>query len=82
MREVANLTERKNPHAPPSERDSLTVRALACHAADPGSNPAGGNDFFNRARAKGPISNILTQYLSGLTWDQNEILKIEVCRFG
>ena len=30
-----------------SERDSLTVRALACHAADPGSNPAGGDDFFN-----------------------------------
>ena len=30
-----------------SEHDSLTVRALACHAADPGSNPAGGDDFFN-----------------------------------
>ena len=29
------------------EHDSLTVRALASHAADPGSNPAGGNDFFN-----------------------------------
>ena len=23
-----------------SKRDSLTVSALACHAADPGSNPA------------------------------------------
>ena len=32
--------------SPVSERDSLTVRALACHAADPGSNPAGGDDFF------------------------------------
>ena len=30
-----------------SDSDSLTVRALACHAADPGSNPAGGDDFFN-----------------------------------
>ena len=30
-----------------SEHDSLTVRARACHAADPGSNPAGGDDFFN-----------------------------------
>ena len=30
-----------------SERDSLMVKALACHAADPGSNPAGGDDFFN-----------------------------------
>ena len=30
-----------------SERDSLTVSALACHAADPGSNPAWGDDFFN-----------------------------------
>ena len=29
------------------EGDSLMVRALACYAADPGSNPAGGNDFFN-----------------------------------
>ena len=29
------------------ERDSLTVTALACHAADPDSNPAGGDDFFN-----------------------------------
>ena len=29
-----------------SERDSLTVRALACHAADPGSNPAQGDDVF------------------------------------
>ena len=26
---------------------SLTVSALVCHAADPGSNPARGNDFFN-----------------------------------
>ena len=30
-----------------TERDSLTVRMLACHAADPGSNPARGDDFFN-----------------------------------
>ena len=30
-----------------SEHDSLTVRGLGCHAADPGSNPAGGDDFFN-----------------------------------
>ena len=30
-----------------SERDSLTVSALTCHAADPGSNPAQGDDFFN-----------------------------------
>ena len=30
-----------------SERDSLTVSALACHVADPGSNPAQGDDFFN-----------------------------------
>ena len=30
-----------------TDRDSLTVRALACHDADPGSNPAGGDDFFN-----------------------------------
>ena len=30
-----------------SERDSLTVSTLACHAADPGSNPAQGDDFFN-----------------------------------
>ena len=30
-----------------SKRDSLTVSALACHAADPGSNPAQGDDFFN-----------------------------------
>ena len=29
------------------ERDSLTVSTLACHAADPGSNPAQGNDFIN-----------------------------------
>ena len=29
------------------ERDSLTVSALACHAADPGSNPAQGDNFFN-----------------------------------
>ena len=29
------------------ERDSLTVSALACHAADPGSNPAQGDDFVN-----------------------------------
>ena len=29
------------------ERDSLMVRVLACHAADPGSNTAGGDDFFN-----------------------------------
>ena len=28
-----------------SEHDSLTVSALACHAADPGSNPAQGDDF-------------------------------------
>ena len=28
-------------------RDSLTVSTLACHAADLGSNPAQGNDFFN-----------------------------------
>ena len=32
---------------PISESDSLTVSALACHAADPGSNPARGDDFFN-----------------------------------
>ena len=25
-----------------SKRDSLTVSAFACHAADPGSNPGGG----------------------------------------
>ena len=31
----------------PLERDSLTVSALAYHAADPGSNPARRNDFFN-----------------------------------
>ena len=30
-----------------TERDSLTVSMLACHAADPGSNPAQGDDFFN-----------------------------------
>ena len=30
-----------------SERDSLTVSTLACHAGDPGSNPARGDDFFN-----------------------------------
>ena len=30
-----------------SERDSLTVSMLACHVADPGSNPAQGNNFFN-----------------------------------
>ena len=30
-----------------SERDSLTISALACHAADPGSNPAQGGDFFD-----------------------------------
>ena len=30
-----------------SECDSLIVRVLACHAADPGSNPVGGDDFFN-----------------------------------
>ena len=30
-----------------SERDSLKVSALACHAADPGSNPAQGDDFVN-----------------------------------
>ena len=30
-----------------SYRDSLTVSALACHAADPSSNPAQGDDFFN-----------------------------------
>ena len=30
-----------------SKRDSLTVSTLACHAADPGSNPAQGDDFFN-----------------------------------
>ena len=29
------------------KRDSLTISALACHAADPGSNPAQGDDFFN-----------------------------------
>ena len=29
------------------ERDSLTVSTLACHAADPGSNPAQSDDFFN-----------------------------------
>ena len=29
-----------------SERDSITVSTLACHAADPGSNPAQGDDFF------------------------------------
>ena len=29
-----------------SERDSLPVSAFACHAADPGSNPAQGDDFF------------------------------------
>ena len=29
------------------ERDSLTVSALAFHAADPGSNPAEGDYFFN-----------------------------------
>ena len=28
-----------------SERDSLTLSALACHAADPGSNPAKGIIF-------------------------------------
>ena len=28
------------------ERDSLTVSALAYQAADPGSNPAQGDDFF------------------------------------
>ena len=28
-------------------RDSLMVSALACHAADPGSDPAQGDDFFN-----------------------------------
>ena len=28
-----------------TEHDSLTVSALACHAADPGSNPANGDDF-------------------------------------
>ena len=32
---------------PVSERDSLTVSMLACHAADLGSNPAQGDDFFN-----------------------------------
>ena len=30
-----------------SERNSLTVSELACHAGDPGSNPARGNDLFN-----------------------------------
>ena len=30
-----------------SKRDSLMVSQLACHAADPGSNPARGDDFFN-----------------------------------
>ena len=30
-----------------SKRDSLTVSTLACHAADPGSNPAQGDNFFN-----------------------------------
>ena len=30
-----------------SERDGLTVSMLACHTADPDSNPAGGDDFFN-----------------------------------
>ena len=29
------------------ERDSLMVSPLACHAADLGSNPARGDDFFN-----------------------------------
>ena len=28
-------------------RDSLTVSVHACHAAEPGSNPAQGDDFFN-----------------------------------
>ena len=35
---------RARPHM---KRDSLTVSALACHAADQGSNPAQGNDCFN-----------------------------------
>ena len=30
-----------------SECDSLTVNGLACHAADLGSIPALGDDFFN-----------------------------------
>ena len=30
-----------------SERDSIMVSVLACHAANPGSNPARGDDFFN-----------------------------------
>ena len=30
-----------------TEGDSLTVSTLACHAADMGSNPARGDDFFN-----------------------------------
>ena len=30
-----------------SNHDSLRVSALACHAVDPGSNPAQGDDFFN-----------------------------------
>ena len=33
--------------APSKLSDSLMVRALTCHAADPGSNPAQCNDFYN-----------------------------------
>ena len=29
-----------------AERDSLTVSVLPCHAADPGSKPAQGDDFL------------------------------------
>ena len=30
-----------------SEHNSLTVSMLACHAGDPGSNPAWGDEFSN-----------------------------------
>ena len=36
------FTGQNTQHTVHPECDSLTVRALACHAADPGSNPAGG----------------------------------------
>ena len=38
-----------------SERDSLTVSALVCHAADLGSNPAPGDDFFNFVALRGLV---------------------------
>ena len=43
---ITNLSNQQNGRMT-SERDSLTVSTLACHAADPGSNPAQGDDFFN-----------------------------------